>query len=119
MCGRAKKMALSDELKWLERVNEWRARCEELEKEHRVIPERQANNIKLPVRVHIYYLYVVPKVKPWELTFNMQWELCWDNQVYQALTTKRRLSAPPDIFFLTPDSWRIYKCQLGPKGDFL
>jgi hypothetical protein len=23
----------------------------------------------------------VPKVGPWELPTNMQWELCWDNQV--------------------------------------
>jgi hypothetical protein len=23
----------------------------------------------------------VPEVKPWELPTNMQWELCWDNQV--------------------------------------
>jgi hypothetical protein len=34
VCGRAKKMALGDELKWLERANEWRARCEVLEEEH-------------------------------------------------------------------------------------
>ena len=25
VCGRARKMALGDELKWLDRVNEWRA----------------------------------------------------------------------------------------------
>jgi hypothetical protein len=31
--GRARKMALSDELKWLDRENEWRAKCEELEEE--------------------------------------------------------------------------------------
>jgi hypothetical protein len=23
----------------------------------------------------------VPKVEPWELPTDMQWELCWDNQV--------------------------------------
>jgi hypothetical protein len=23
----------------------------------------------------------VPKVEPWELPTNMQWELCWDNQI--------------------------------------
>jgi hypothetical protein len=49
VCGRARKMALGDELKWLERVNEWRARCEELEEEHVIVPERLANKIKLPV----------------------------------------------------------------------
>jgi hypothetical protein len=65
-------MALGVELKWLERANEWRARCEELEEKYVIVPERLVNQIKLPVRVH-----VVPKVEPWELPTNMQWELCW------------------------------------------
>jgi hypothetical protein len=49
VCGRARKMALGDELMWLERVNEWRARCEELEEKDVVVPERLVNEIKLPV----------------------------------------------------------------------
>jgi hypothetical protein len=61
---------------WIERVNEWQARCEELEEKYVIVPERLVNEIKLPVRVH-----VVPKVEPWELPTNMQCELCWDNQV--------------------------------------
>jgi hypothetical protein len=69
-------MALGDELRWLERVNEWRTRCEELEEEHIIVPEGLVKKFKLPVRVH-----VVPKGEPWELPTNMQWELCWDNQV--------------------------------------
>ena len=40
VCGRARKMALGDELMWLERVNEWRARCEELEEKYVIVPER-------------------------------------------------------------------------------
>ena len=76
VCGRARKMALGDELMWLERVNEWRAKCEELEEKYVIVPERLVNEIKLPVRVH-----VVPKVEPWKLPTNVQWELCWDNQV--------------------------------------
>jgi hypothetical protein len=63
VCGRARKMALSDELKWLlERENEWRAKCEELEEKYIIIPEYLAKINKLPARVH-----VVPKVEPWEL----------------------------------------------------
>jgi hypothetical protein len=69
-------MALGDELLWLERVDEWRARCEELEEKYIIVPERLVSENKLPVRVH-----VVPKVEPWKLPSNMQWELCWDNQV--------------------------------------
>jgi hypothetical protein len=69
-------MALGDELKWIERVNEWRTRCGELEEEYVIVPERLVNKIKSPVTVH-----VVPKVEPWELPTNMQWESCWDNQV--------------------------------------
>jgi hypothetical protein len=47
----------------LERENEWRAKCEELEEKHMTIPEYLANTNKLPARVH-----VVPKMElPWEL----------------------------------------------------
>jgi hypothetical protein len=37
---------------------------------------RLVEKIKLPPRE-----YAVPEVEPWELPTNMQWELCWDNQV--------------------------------------
>jgi hypothetical protein len=55
VCGRARKMALGDGLMWLERANEWRARCEELEEKYVVVPERLVNEIKLPVGVHVLY----------------------------------------------------------------
>jgi hypothetical protein len=45
VCGMARKMALGDELRWLERVNEWRTRCEELEEEHIIVLEGLVNKI--------------------------------------------------------------------------
>jgi hypothetical protein len=36
-------MALGDELMWLERVNEWRAKCEELEEKYVIVPGRAAS----------------------------------------------------------------------------
>jgi hypothetical protein len=59
VCGRARKMALGDELLWLKRVDEWRTRCAELEEEYTIVPERLVSENKLPARVH-----VVPKVEP-------------------------------------------------------
>ena len=76
VCGRTRKMALSDELKWSEQVDEWRAKSRELEEKYDIPPVRLVEKIKLPPRE-----YAVPKVEPWELPTNMQWELCWDNQV--------------------------------------
>ena len=76
VCGRARKLALGDELLWLKRVDEWRTRCAELEEEYTIVPERLVSENKLPARVH-----VVPKVEPWKLPSNMQWELCWDHQI--------------------------------------
>ena len=64
VCGRARKMALGDELLWLKRVDEWRTRCAELEEKYTIVPERLVSENKLPVRVHV-----------------VQWELCWDNQI--------------------------------------
>ena len=54
----------------------WSVKHRELEEKYDIIPERLVEAIKLPTRE-----YVVPKVEPWELPTNMQWELRWDNQI--------------------------------------
>jgi hypothetical protein len=56
VCGRARKMAIGDELRWLERVNEWRTRCEELEEECIIVPEGLVNKIKLQLGNRRNYL---------------------------------------------------------------
>ena len=68
-------MALKDELEWLDKVDGWSVKHRELEEKYDIIPERLVEAIK-PTRE-----YVVPKVEPWELPTNMQWEVRWDNQV--------------------------------------
>jgi hypothetical protein len=76
VCGRIRKMALKDEQEWLDKVNGWSVKHRELEEKYGIIPDRLVEAIKLPTRE-----YVVPKVEPWELPTNMQWELRWDNQI--------------------------------------
>jgi hypothetical protein len=76
VAGRVRLQAVREESVWLEQVDRWNRKVSKLEKEHTIIPERLAKEVKLKTRV-----FGIPKVEPWLLPNKVRWDLCWDNQV--------------------------------------
>jgi len=76
VAGRVRLQAVREESVWLEQVDRWNRKVSKLEKEHTIIPERLAKEVKLKTRV-----FGIPKVELWLLPNKVRWELCWDNQV--------------------------------------
>ena len=62
VAGRFRLQAVREESVWLEQVDRWNRKVSKLEKEHTIIPERLAKEVKLKTRV-----FGIPKVEPWLL----------------------------------------------------